>query len=87
MASDSWVDQDREYKLTDEEILSNFKEQRGQSYPYDKFLTELSDFRKRHGEPRLGAPMWVNPNIEIKIADLGNACWVVSIFSPSVRTV
>lgn len=32
----------------------------------------------RHDELiRLKKPMWISPNIEVKIADLGNACWEV----------
>nr|CAH7739338.1 unnamed protein product [Callosobruchus chinensis] len=83
VASDCWVDRDDDL---DSDILSKYEEQRGQSYPYDKFLGELSDFRRRHAEPRLNAPMWVSPNIEIKIADLGNACWEDHHFSSEIQT-
>lgn len=31
-------------------------------------------------------PMFVSPNLEVKIADLGNACWAVSGFIPSLKT-
>ncbi|CAH2003714.1 unnamed protein product [Acanthoscelides obtectus] len=85
VASDCWVDKDRDDDL-DRDILSKYEEQRGQSYPYDKFLGELTDFRRRHAEPRLNAPMWVSPNIEIKIADLGNACWEDHHFSSEIQT-
>ncbi|KAJ8930044.1 hypothetical protein NQ314_017209, partial [Rhamnusium bicolor] len=77
VTADCWVDRERDLKDSDEDILAKFEEQRGQSYPYDKFLIDLTRFRERHSEPRLNAPMWVSPNIEIKIADLGNACWEV----------
>ncbi|CAH1153408.1 unnamed protein product [Phaedon cochleariae] len=86
VASDCWTDQNRELADSDEDILSRFEGQRGQSYPYDKFLGELTDFRKRHTEPRLNAPMWISPNIEIKIADLGNACWEEHHFSSEIQT-
>ncbi|XP_056646359.1 SRSF protein kinase 2-like isoform X1 [Diorhabda sublineata] len=86
VAADCWIDRDKSLKDSDENILSKFEEQRGQSYPYDKFLGELPDFRRRHAEPRLNAPMWVSPNIEIKIADLGNACWEEHHFSSEIQT-
>ncbi|XP_028138718.1 SRSF protein kinase 2-like isoform X1 [Diabrotica virgifera virgifera] len=86
VAADCWIDRERSLRDSDENILSKFEEQRGQSYPYDKFLGELPDFRRRHGEPRLNAPMWVSPNIEIKIADLGNACWEEHHFSSEIQT-
>lgn len=77
VTSDCWVDRDRDLRSLDEDLLAKYEVQRGQSYPYDKYLIELTNFRERHAEPRLTSPMWVNPNIEIKIADLGNACWEV----------
>ncbi|KAJ8938290.1 hypothetical protein NQ318_020349 [Aromia moschata] len=86
VTADCWVDRDRELKDSDEDILAKFEEQRGQSYPYDKFLIELTSFRERHSEPRLTSPMWVSPNIEIKIADLGNACWEDHHFSNEIQT-
>ncbi|KAJ8986294.1 hypothetical protein NQ317_010006 [Molorchus minor] len=79
-------DRDADIKYTDEDILSKFEELRGQSYPHDKFLIELTTFRERHSEPRLTSPMWVSPNIEIKIADLGNACWEHHHFSSEIQT-
>ncbi|CAH1103508.1 unnamed protein product [Psylliodes chrysocephalus] len=86
VASDCWIDKDKRLGDSDENIISKFEEQRGQSYPYDKFLGELTDFKRRHGEPRLNAPMWVSPNIEIKIADLGNSCWEDHHFSAEIQT-
>lgn len=53
--------------------------QRTLSYPKDSAMQELIHHPKRHQRLRgLQGPMWVDPNIEVKIADLGNACWGVS---------
>ena len=60
---------------------------RTKSYPEDPFLSELVSFRKKHSEPKLKGPMWIDANIEVKIGDMGNATWVVSFRHNTVKIV
>ncbi|KAK9758714.1 Protein kinase domain [Popillia japonica] len=59
--------------------------------------TRASSFPKEEGEPKmkpekhsrsnkLHQPMYISPNIEVKIADLGNACWEDHHFSCNIQT-
>ncbi|KRT81829.1 protein kinase, partial [Oryctes borbonicus] len=59
--------------------------------------TRASSFPKDEGEPKikpekhnrsnkLHQPMYISPNIEVKIADLGNACWEDRHFSCNIQT-
>lgn len=79
MTSDRW---NHVKEVTDKDEDSTEEDQlRTKSYPDDPFLSELVSFRKKHSEPKLKGPMWVDANIEVKIGDMGNATWVVNIFS------
>ncbi|XP_076261855.1 serine/threonine-protein kinase SRPK-like [Rhynchophorus ferrugineus] len=86
VSSEVWTEKVSNLYESDDEILSNFGEQRASSYPNDIYLSDLVNYRERHSQTSFNAPMWVNPNIEIKIADLGNACWVDHHFSQEIQT-
>ncbi|XP_060516217.1 SRSF protein kinase 3-like, partial [Cylas formicarius] len=86
VSSEFWVEKDRGLHESDDEILTKFGEQRASSYPNDIYLSDLVNYRQRHSQTNFNAPMWVTPNIEIKIADLGNACWVDHHFSQEIQT-
>lgn len=80
MSAEFWTERDGNLHESDDDIMSRFGEHRASSYPNDMYLSELVNYRERHSQTNFNAPMWVNPNIEIKIADLGNACWVVRYY-------
>ncbi|KAL1492933.1 hypothetical protein ABEB36_011097 [Hypothenemus hampei] len=86
VSSDFWRKTDRSIQETEEDILSPFGEHRASSYPANVFYSELTDYREPYDETNFDTPLWVNPNIEIKIADLGNACWVDHHFSSEIQT-
>lgn len=80
VSAEFWTERDGNLHESDDDIMSRFGEHRASSYPNDMYLSELVNYRERHSQINFNAPMWVNPNIEIKIADLGNACWVVRYY-------
>lgn len=86
VSSEIWTEKDSNLHESDEDIISRFGEQRASSYPNDIYLSELVNYKERHSQTNFNAPMWVNPNLEIKIADLGNACWVDHHFSQEIQT-
>ncbi|XP_068917563.1 SRSF protein kinase 3-like isoform X2 [Tenebrio molitor] len=59
---------------------------RTKSYPEDPFLSELVSFRKKHAEPKLKGPMWIDASIEVKIGDMGNATWVNNKYNSTIQT-
>ncbi|XP_018327044.1 SRSF protein kinase 1-like isoform X2 [Agrilus planipennis] len=64
----------------------NFR--RNKSYPEDDFMSALEGHASRHTrEVGLYSPMWVDPNIQVKIADLGNACWADKHYSHEIQTM
>lgn len=76
VTSDRWHNVESYGKDDDYDEVQLF---RTKSYPEDPFLSEIVSFRKKHAEPKLKGPMWVDANIEVKIGDMGNATFVVSI--------
>lgn len=62
-----------------DEVLS-----RSGSYP-DDYVIDLSLKRKTF-DNTLQCPIWINPNIEVKLADLGNACWDDHHYSSEIQT-
>lgn len=76
VSSEKWIGPDDEEDLNDD-ICSQLEGQRSSSYPNDVYLADLVNFRQRHTEPRFRSPMWIGNSIEVKIADMGNACWEV----------
>ncbi|CAH0561871.1 unnamed protein product [Brassicogethes aeneus] len=85
ISSERWIGPDEEEDVNDE-ICSKIEGQRASSYPNDVFLSDLVNFRQRHAEPRFRSPMWIGNSIEVKIADMGNACWENNHFSPEIQT-
>ncbi|XP_050314843.1 SRSF protein kinase 3-like, partial [Anthonomus grandis grandis] len=73
VSSEFWRENDSNPHQFDEDILSRFEEHRASSYPSDSFMTAKDNYRERTSQTN--CPMYVSSNIEIKIADLGNACW------------
>ncbi|XP_015836836.1 SRSF protein kinase 1 [Tribolium castaneum] len=59
---------------------------RTRSYPQDPFLSEIVSFRRKHAEPKLKGPMWIDANIEVKIGDMGNATWVNNKYNSTIQT-
>ncbi|XP_019872741.1 SRSF protein kinase 3 isoform X2 [Aethina tumida] len=85
VSSEKWIGPDDEEDLNDD-ICSQLEGQRSSSYPNDVYLADLVNFRQRHTEPRFRSPMWIGNSIEVKIADMGNACWENNHFSPEIQT-
>lgn len=71
VTAESW--EDVECFETDTDTFQNQDSfPRANSFPRDKGDCVQIDAMA------LKDPIWVSPNIEVKIADLGNACWEVS---------
>lgn len=64
------------------EDFTKFK--RTNSYPKEN----ISRVKYTHHDEitRVKRPMWISPNIEVKIADLGNGCWEVSLILIKLNT-
>ncbi|KAK9889976.1 hypothetical protein WA026_008787 [Henosepilachna vigintioctopunctata] len=62
-----------------------FEWTRNRSYPEDYSIGNGGSNR-RLKEGNLKGPLWIDPNIEVKIADLGNACWDDDHFSSEIQT-
>lgn len=60
----------------DDQAKIEYVPRKTKSYPSEK---ETDTFGRDSSVPNLNGPIWLNPNIEIKIGDLGNACWEVKI--------
>ncbi|CAH1121185.1 unnamed protein product [Ceutorhynchus assimilis] len=85
VSSEFWTERDSTFDTSDDNLISCI-ERRPFSYPNETYLSELENYEKRHSQPNINVPMWVSPNIEIKIADLGNACWMDQHFSDEIQT-
>lgn len=79
MSSEIWKKRDNNLLEPEENIINPFGDQRASSYPGNTYFSQVGVYKEERDAANFGAPMWVSPNIEIKIADLGNACWVVSL--------
>ncbi|XP_019765455.2 SRSF protein kinase 3 [Dendroctonus ponderosae] len=86
VSSEFWTKQESSLHDSEEDIIPRFGEHRASSYPGNMYFSEMTNYRERHSQTDFSTPMWVSPNIEIKIADLGNACWVDHHFSPEIQT-
>lgn len=59
----------------DSEDMSYMIKKRYASYPSDE---PSGSSGNKHSRRQIQEPIWIDPNMEIKIADLGNACFEVS---------
>ncbi|XP_066158343.1 SRSF protein kinase 3-like isoform X1 [Euwallacea fornicatus] len=86
VSSEIWKKMDSRIDEPTEELFTRIGEQRALSYPGITYFNQMANPKEENDETNFNSPMWVSPNIEIKIADLGNACWVDHHFSPEIQT-
>ncbi|XP_044765761.1 SRSF protein kinase 3-like isoform X2 [Coccinella septempunctata] len=83
VAADRWTElcSPQEEEVNDE----TFEWTRNRSFPEDYNLGNGGPIR-RSKEGTIKGAIWIDPNIEVKIADLGNACWDDHHFTNEIQT-